>query len=285
MNSKKIYIILFVILYAFIAIVSGIHGFSFFGLANVPILAGMLAIAFEVGQAAVLFSILTNPGQRKKFMPWLLMVILTLVQVMGNVYNCYRHLILNAGDNLRFFKEPIFIWTDLPDAEANVIISYLTGAILPICGLLLTAMITSFLGKEDEEKEEIEYVEEDEEPIEEEVEDIEEDEPSEEALKKFKEIEKETPKEEQEEIPLNDMEEKQDEYIENIPENNEEIPSFEDIEAESILKPTDESENKKQEIYKEKVKDVPEVKLDTKNEVLNEDPPLENKEKSHFINI
>lgn len=268
MNSKKIYIILFVILYAFIAIVSGIHGFSFFGLANVPILAGMLAIAFEVGQAAVLFSILTNPGQRKKFMPWLLMVILTLVQVMGNVYNCYRHLILNAGDNLRFFKEPIFIWTDLPDAEANVIISYLTGAILPICGLLLTAMITSFLGKEEEEKEEIEYVDEEDEPEEIILED-----------------EKETPKEEQEEIPLNDMEEKQDEYIENIPENKEEIPSFEDIESESILKPSDESENKKQEIYKEEVKDAPEVKLDTKNEVLDEDPPLENKEKSHFINI
>ncbi len=47
----------------------------------------------------------------------------------------------------------------------------------------------------------------------------------------------------------------------------------------------DESEKEKQEIYKEEVKDVPEVKLDTKNEVLDEDPPLENKEKSHFINI
>ena len=267
MNSKKIYIILFVILYAFIAIVSGIHGFSFFGLANVPILAGMLAIAFEVGQAAVLFSILTNPSQRKKFMPWLLMVILTLVQIMGNVYNCYKHLILNATDNLRFFKEPIFIWTDLPDAQANVIISYLTGAILPICGLLLTAMITSFLGKEEEEKEEIEYVEE-EEPEEIILEDEQGDTP-----------------ESTEEIPLNDMEEKQDEYIENIPENKEEIPSFEDIEAESVLKPVDESEKEKQEIYKEEVKDVPEVKLDTKNEVLDGDPPLENKEKSHFINI
>ena len=265
MNNKKIYIILFIILYAFVAIVSGIHGFAFFGLANTPILAGMLALAFEIGQAAVLFSILTNPAQRKKFMPWLLMSILTLVQVIGNVYNCYKYLIINASENLRFFKEPIFIWTDLPDAQTNVIISYITGSILPIVALLLTAMVTSFLGKEDEE---IEYVDEEDEPEEIILED-----------------EKETPKEEQEKIPLNDMEEKQDEYIENIPENKEEIPSFEDIESESILKPSDESENKKQEIYKEEVKDVPEVKLDTKNEVLDEDPPLENKEKSHFINI
>ena len=68
-------------------------------------------------------------------------------------------------------------------------------------------------------------------------------------------------------------------------EENNETPSFEDIASESILKPINESENKKQEIYKEEVKDVPEVKLDTKNEVLDEEHPLENKEKSHFINI
>ena len=156
MNNKKIYIILFIILYAFVAIVSGIHGFAFFGLANTPLLAGMLAVAFEIGQAAVLFSILTNPAQRKKIMPWVLMIILTLVQVMGNVYNCYRYLILNSEAGLRFFKEPIFVWTEIPDAQANVILSYIMGAILPIVALLLTSMVTSFLGKEYEE---IEYVE------------------------------------------------------------------------------------------------------------------------------
>lgn len=264
MNSKKIYIILFAILYVFVAIVSGIHGFAFFGLANTPILAGMLALAFEIGQAAVLFSILTNPSQRKKFMPWLLMSILTLVQVIGNVYNCYKYLIINAGENLRFFKEPIFIWTDLPDAQTNVIISYITGSILPIVALLLTAMVTSFLGKEDEE---IEYVDNKEEPEVEELEEPKEDTPSEEAVNKFED-------DESDKKPLEDTNE----------ENNE-TPSFEDIASESILKPINESENKKQEIYKEEAKDVPEVKLDTKNEVLDEEHPLENKEKSHFINI
>lgn len=188
MNNKKIYIILFVILYAFVAIVSGIHGFAFFGLANTPLLAGMLTIAFEIGQAAVLFSILTNASQRKKVMPWVLMIILTLVQVMGNVYNCYRYLILNSEAGLRFFKEPIFVWTEIPDAQANVILSYIMGAILPIVALLLTSMVTSFLGKEEESiEDEIEYVEEEsiedehiEEPIEEVLEDTPEEEPVEE---------------------------------------------------------------------------------------------------------
>jgi len=194
MNNKKIYIILFVVLYAFVAIVSGIHGFAFFGLANTPLLAGMLAVAFEIGQAAVLFSILTNPSQRKKIMPWVLMVILTLVQVMGNVYNCYRYLILNSETGLRFFKEPIFVWTEIPDAQANVILSYIMGAILPIVALLLTSMVTSFLGKE-QEGEEIEYIEE--EPEGEEVGDIEEDEPVE--AEKVEESEPEIKDETQEE--------------------------------------------------------------------------------------
>lgn len=161
MKTRKIYIILFIVLYAFVALVSGIHGFAFFGLANVPLLAVMLAIAFEIGQAAVLFSILTDASQRRKVMPWVLMGIFTLVQIMGNVYNSYKYLITNAEANLRFFKEPIFIWiTDMPDAQADVILSYIQGAILPICALLLTSMVASFLTKKDEEPIEVEYVEE-----------------------------------------------------------------------------------------------------------------------------
>ena len=166
MKSRKIYIILFIILYVFVALVSGIHGFAFFGLANVPLLAIMLAIAFEIGQTAVLFSILTDSSQRKKVMPWFLMGILTLVQIMGNVYNSYKYLITNSEENLRFFKEPIFIWTQLPDAQANVILAYVQGAILPLVALLLTSMVAGFLNKKEEPEEEVEYVEEveDEEP-------------------------------------------------------------------------------------------------------------------------
>ena len=50
---------------------------------------------------------------------------------------------------LRFFKEPVFIWTDLPDQMCNVIITYLVGGILPISALLLTEMLTSYLYKEE----------------------------------------------------------------------------------------------------------------------------------------
>ena len=61
------------------------------------------------------------------------------------IYSSYKYIITNSVENLRYFKEPIFIWTDLPDAQANVIIVYLVGALLPIAALLLTSMITNYL--------------------------------------------------------------------------------------------------------------------------------------------
>ena len=58
-------------------------------------------------------------------------------------------------ENLRFFKEPVFIWTDLPDQMCNVIITYLVGGILPISALLLTEMLTSYLYKEENKVQEL----------------------------------------------------------------------------------------------------------------------------------
>jgi hypothetical protein len=143
--AKKIYICLFAVLYLSVAFTSTLHAVEFFGLANAPWLATILAIAFELGQAAVLFELLTSNKDRKKVMPWVLMAIFTLVQVLGNVYSSYKYIILNSPENLHYFKEPIFIWTELPDAQANVIVTYIVGAVLPICALLLTSMITNQL--------------------------------------------------------------------------------------------------------------------------------------------
>ena len=115
----------------------------------------MLAITFEIGQAAVLFSLLTNPNQRKKIMTWVQLSIFTLVQILGNVYSSYKYIVSNSMENLRFFKEPVFIWTDLPDQMCNVIITYLVGGILPISALLLTEMLTSYLYKEENKVQEL----------------------------------------------------------------------------------------------------------------------------------
>ena len=154
-TKRNIYIALFAILYLIVAFSSFWHAIEFFALTNYSWMSIILAFAFEVGQAAVLLAILTSAKDRSKFTPWILMSILTLVQIIGNVYSSYKYIMLNASENLRYFKEPIFIWTDLPDAQATVIITYISSAILPLCALLLTSMITNYLednGKDDEKE-------------------------------------------------------------------------------------------------------------------------------------
>ena len=149
-HFRKIFLILFAILYISVALVSTFHAVSFFGLANNSWVSVMLAITFEIGQAAVLFSILTGASGKNKIIPWILMCVLTLVQILGNVFSSYEYLITNSANNLRFFKEPIFVWTDLPDDQCNVILTYIIGAILPIVALLMTSMVTNYLNKAEE---------------------------------------------------------------------------------------------------------------------------------------
>ena len=154
LTKRNIYIGLFAILYITVALVSLIHSFAFFGLANDNAMSIMLGTTFEIGQAAVLLSILTSKRDRSRIMPWCLMILLTAVQVLGNVYSSYKYLMTHSTGDLRFFKEPIFIWTTLPDAQATVIITYIVGAILPIVALCMTSMVSNYI--EDTSNEDIE---------------------------------------------------------------------------------------------------------------------------------
>ena len=151
-NKRNIYISLFAILYLCTAFVSTLHAISFFSLANELWLGIILACTFEIGQAAVLFSILTDKSNHKKVMPWILMCILTLVQILGNVFSSYKYILTNSIIDLKYFKEPIFVWTELPDNITTVIVTYIIGAILPIVALSLTSMVTGYLDNNNTEE-------------------------------------------------------------------------------------------------------------------------------------
>lgn len=117
-------------------------------LANPGWLAWILAFVFEIGQATVLFSMLATSN--RGWVNWLLMVVFTGVQVMGNVYSCYEWLCTRSTEQLRFFAEPILGWISIPSIQAQtVVISYITGAILPIVALCLTGIVAKYLATEE----------------------------------------------------------------------------------------------------------------------------------------
>jgi hypothetical protein len=135
---------LFSILYLSVGFVSVYHSISFFELSNQPWLALILACAFEIGQAAVLFYLLISKD--KQVMPWILMGVLTLVQILGNVYSSYSYMIINNIDLVKYFTDSVLFFIQDPNPKVNhVMISYITGAILPVVALCMTSMIVNVL--------------------------------------------------------------------------------------------------------------------------------------------
>jgi hypothetical protein len=271
LTKKTVYIGLFAILYLIVAFSSFFHACAFFGLANNSWMSVILAFAFEIGQAAVLFSLLTSTKDRGRVMPWVLMFMFTLVQVIGNVFSSYKYLILNSVEDLKYFKEPIFIWTDLPDQEATVIVTWAIGAILPISALLLTSMITNYLTDQEEEKKEQIEEQKDEEIVEEPI--------------------KEEIKEENEQIEFpedksdNDNGEQPISTVENETITNSEQPKIDESYQEGD-KQSNESDNSE---IKDLPKDDEEIKENITKEFNDDKSDKQNEEKlnkpSHFINL
>ena len=250
MNSKIIrttYLGLFAILYLCTAFVSTMHAIQFFSLANAAYLGVILALTFEVSQAAVLSSLLIDKSNQKKIVPWLLMFLMCGVQILGNVYSSYKYICLNSLEDLKWFKEPIFIWMDnFPDKEATVIVTWAIGGLLPCVCLLLTEMVTSYIHRDKEEENKVQE------------------------LERQEEI-KEDKKEEQENEQVQEQTNQEEEAIKEDEQNHEKYNNR-SKESEGVVNETDEGDT--QNLTKEEAKpDVPESEISKPNL------------KSQFLNI
>ena len=147
----------FVTLYLMVSVISTIHVIDFFKLSNPTWLAISLAVAFEVGAAASLASLIALRKMNKGLV-WMLFFLLTAMQAMGNTYYAYV--------NLQDFQA----WSELFGLiEEEVIfqkrvLSIVSGAILPIVALGFIKSLVDYIKPEEEnqnpETEEIKETEE-----------------------------------------------------------------------------------------------------------------------------
>ena len=119
---------IFVALYAMVSIISTIHVIDFFRLSNPEWLAITLAISFEIGASACLGAIVIL-DRTSRWLVWALFILITGMQMMGNMYYAYSH--------LQDFQN----WIELFGLQEEEIIyqkrilSIVSGAILPIVAL------------------------------------------------------------------------------------------------------------------------------------------------------
>jgi hypothetical protein len=126
-----------------VSVISTIHVIDFFKLSNPTWLAVSLAIAFEVGAAASLASLISL-DKMNKGMVWGLFIILTLMQAMGNTYYAYTHL-----QNFQGWIE-LFGLVEEELIYQKRILSIISGAVLPVVALGFIKSLVDYIKPEDD---------------------------------------------------------------------------------------------------------------------------------------
>lgn len=133
----------FIILYILTATISFFHAVQFFNIGNSLWMSYVLAFAFEAASAVTLFSILTTDN-KKTLIPWIVMIIVTSIQCIGNVYSVFKYLSLNSMDYYVYLQKPLlFMSPNISSEMVMIIIAWIIGALLPIIALLLTSMVAN----------------------------------------------------------------------------------------------------------------------------------------------
>lgn len=145
----------FVVLYLIVSIISTIHVIDFFRLSNPEWLAISLALAFEIGAAASLASLIVLEKMNKVIV-WGLFIILTLVQAMGNTFYAYTHL-----NNFEQWIELFGLVEEDPIYQKRIL-SIISGAILPLVSLGFIKSLVDYIKPVDDSSEELHIDESDE---------------------------------------------------------------------------------------------------------------------------
>ena len=159
MNQKvlhRVFIWGFLFLYFLVALISFCHAVQFFGIGNVKWMSISLAFAFELGLALSLASILLSDKNKKQTLPWILMITLTAVQVVGNVYSVFRYISVSDVDYYQYLAKPLLFFIEEVDENTiQIIVSWIMGAILPVVALMMTDMVANNIKNVSEDKKEV----------------------------------------------------------------------------------------------------------------------------------
>lgn len=146
----------FLALYLCTASISFFHCIEFCSVGNPIVLSVIMSFAFEVGLALTLFSILITDENKNSVVSWILMSVLTCVQVMGNIYSVEKYMELSNNNFYMYIQNGFLHWftEDMPERDIMSIIAILLGALLPLVALLMTDMVAKNLKNRMREKEE-----------------------------------------------------------------------------------------------------------------------------------
>ena len=141
----------FVSLYLLVSIISTIHVIEFFKLSNPQWLAISLAIAFELGAAASLASLVILDKMNKTLV-WMLFGTITLMQMQGNMYYAFVHM-----EDFQGWSE-LFGLIEEDVVYQKRVLSAVSGAILPLVALGFIKSLVDYIKPESQAETAVEEV-------------------------------------------------------------------------------------------------------------------------------
>jgi hypothetical protein len=133
----------FVSLYLLVSIISTIHVVDFFRLSNPEWLAISLAVGFELGAAASLAALITLDKMNKTIV-WGLFILITGMQMQGNMYYAYTNIKEYQG------WVELFNLVEWEPISQKRLLAGVSGAILPIVALGFIKSLVDYIKPEDE---------------------------------------------------------------------------------------------------------------------------------------
>ena len=133
----------FVMLYVLVSLISTIHVIDFFELSNPRGMAIALAVAFEVGAAASLASLVTLEKMNKTLV-WALFITITGMQMQGNMYYAYQNL-----ENFTAWVE-LFNLIEWEPLAQKRLLAAVSGAILPLVALGFIKSLVDYIKPDSE---------------------------------------------------------------------------------------------------------------------------------------
>lgn len=152
-NIKKINLIAFSLPPILTSIISTVHIITWWGLSNPLIWAVFLAFVIEIGALSSLAA-LTTLDSKNKTTIMIIFGLITLMQIIGNVYFSYEYIATQLVKNPEFLTnwinltEPIFsLFMSVSIASMHRVLAYVAGMLLPLVSLSFLHILVNYVQK------------------------------------------------------------------------------------------------------------------------------------------
>lgn len=142
---KRFVIGTFITLYTLVSTISTIHSIEFFELSNPYWLAVTLAIGFEIGAAASLASLVILKKMNKTLV-WALFIVITAMQMNGNLYYAFKNL-----EDYQAWSQLFNLIEEDPLYQKRIL-AFVSGAILPLIALGFIKSLVDYIKPEEDEE-------------------------------------------------------------------------------------------------------------------------------------